>query len=101
MGIWAVHSRTHKFTRHPNKAIGQITFIPFGKGLPILKTGSLRLKNERRGRIRIARPVYRSSRCTGKNGIESIVEIQLNEAEKTKLTASAAAVQKTNGLLTH
>ena len=37
----------------------------------------------------------------GKNGIESIVEIQLNEAEKTKLTASATAVQKTNGLLTH
>jgi malate dehydrogenase len=37
----------------------------------------------------------------GKNGIESIVEIQLNEAEKTKLTASAAAVQKTNGLLIH
>ena len=37
----------------------------------------------------------------GKNGIESIVEIQLNEAEKTKLKASAAAVQKTNGLLTH
>jgi malate dehydrogenase len=37
----------------------------------------------------------------GKNGIESIVEIQLNEAEKTKLTASAAAFQKTNGLLTH
>ncbi|MDA9111328.1 malate dehydrogenase [Flavicella sp.] len=37
----------------------------------------------------------------GKNGIESIVEIQLNEAEKTKLKASAAAVQKTNGLLIH
>ena len=37
----------------------------------------------------------------GKNGIESIVEIQLNEAEKTKLKASAAAGQKTNGLLTH
>jgi malate dehydrogenase len=30
----------------------------------------------------------------GKNGIESIVEIQLNEAEKTKLTASAPQSKK-------
>lgn len=35
----------------------------------------------------------------GSNGIESIVEIELDEAEKTKLRTSAAAVQKTNGLL--
>ncbi|MCV6628235.1 MAG: malate dehydrogenase [Flavobacteriaceae bacterium] len=35
----------------------------------------------------------------GKNGIERIVEIELNEAEKAKLTESAAGVQKTNGLL--
>ncbi len=35
----------------------------------------------------------------GKNGIESIVEIDLNDAEKAKLEESAAAVRKTNGLL--
>ena len=35
----------------------------------------------------------------GKNGIEKIVEMDLNEAEKTKLATSAAAVAKTNGLL--
>jgi malate dehydrogenase len=35
----------------------------------------------------------------GKNGIEKIVEMNLNEAEKTKLATSAAAVTKTNGLL--
>ncbi len=35
----------------------------------------------------------------GKNGIESIVEIELNDAEKAHLSESAAGVQKTNGLL--
>jgi len=35
----------------------------------------------------------------GKNGIERIVEIKLDDAEKAKLTESAEAVRKTNGLL--
>lgn len=35
----------------------------------------------------------------GKNGIEKIVEIDLDDAEKAKLAESAAAVSKTNGLL--
>ncbi|MDX1627872.1 MAG: malate dehydrogenase [Fulvivirga sp.] len=35
----------------------------------------------------------------GKNGIDQIVEIELNQAEKEKLTDSAEAVKKTNGLL--
>jgi len=35
----------------------------------------------------------------GKNGIEKIVELELNDAEKTKIKESAAAVKKTNGLL--
>ena len=35
----------------------------------------------------------------GKNGIEKIVEIDLNDAEKAKLTESAEGVRKTNGLL--
>lgn len=35
----------------------------------------------------------------GKNGIEKIVEIDLNDAEKAKLAESAAGVKKTNGLL--
>ncbi|MFN3196163.1 MAG: malate dehydrogenase [Chlorobiota bacterium] len=35
----------------------------------------------------------------GKNGIESIAEIELTDAEKTKLSESAEAVKKTNGLL--
>lgn len=35
----------------------------------------------------------------GKNGIEKIVELELTEAEKTKLHESAEAVKKTNGLL--
>ncbi len=35
----------------------------------------------------------------GKNGIEQIVEIELDGAEKAKLEESAAAVSKTNGLL--
>lgn len=35
----------------------------------------------------------------GKNGIEKIVEIELDDAEKAKLEESAAAVKKTNGLL--
>lgn len=35
----------------------------------------------------------------GKNGIESIVEIELNDAEKANLVESADAVRKTNGLL--
>ncbi|WP_298520514.1 malate dehydrogenase [uncultured Kordia sp.] len=35
----------------------------------------------------------------GKNGIESIVEIDLSEAEKAHLEASAEGVKKTNGLL--
>ncbi|MEX2595478.1 MAG: malate dehydrogenase [Salibacteraceae bacterium] len=35
----------------------------------------------------------------GKNGIERIVEIDLNENEKSKLEESAAGVKKTNGLL--
>ena len=35
----------------------------------------------------------------GRNGIEKIVEIDLSDAEKTKLTESAEAVKKTNGTL--
>ena len=35
----------------------------------------------------------------GKNGIERIVEIDLDDAEKAHLVESAAGVQKTNGLL--
>jgi malate dehydrogenase len=35
----------------------------------------------------------------GKNGIEKIVEINLNDAEKAHMQASAAGVSKTNGLL--
>ena len=35
----------------------------------------------------------------GKNGIEKIVDINLDPAEKAKLEESAAAVRKTNGLL--
>ncbi|WP_258098278.1 malate dehydrogenase [Marinoscillum pacificum] len=35
----------------------------------------------------------------GANGIEKIVEIELDDAEKAKLTESADAVKKTNGLL--
>jgi malate dehydrogenase len=35
----------------------------------------------------------------GRNGIEEIVEIELDEAEKAKLHESAAGVSKTNGLL--
>lgn len=36
----------------------------------------------------------------GKNGIEKIVELELNAEEKAKLAASEAAVRKTNGILT-
>ena len=36
----------------------------------------------------------------GKNGIEKIVEIELSDAEKAKITASAEGVTKTNQLLT-
>ena len=35
----------------------------------------------------------------GANGIEKIVEIELNDSEKTKLIKSAEGVRKTNGLL--
>jgi len=35
----------------------------------------------------------------GKNGIEEIVEVNLNDAEKEHLATSAAGVSKTNGLL--
>lgn len=35
----------------------------------------------------------------GRNGIEEIVEIELDDAEKAKLNESAEAVRKTNGLL--
>ena len=35
----------------------------------------------------------------GKNGIEKIISIELNDAEKEKLTKSAEGVRKTNGLL--
>ena len=35
----------------------------------------------------------------GKNGIEKIISIELNDAEKEKLTESAEGVRKTNGLL--
>jgi malate dehydrogenase len=35
----------------------------------------------------------------GKNGIESIVEIELSAAEKAKMQESAIGVKKTNGLL--
>jgi malate dehydrogenase len=35
----------------------------------------------------------------GKNGIEKIVQLELTDAEKTKIQESAAAVKKTNGLL--
>lgn len=35
----------------------------------------------------------------GKNGIESIVEIELSDAEKAKMQESAIGVKKTNGLL--
>ena len=35
----------------------------------------------------------------GKNGIEKIISIELNDAEKEKLTESAEGVSKTNGLL--
>jgi malate dehydrogenase len=35
----------------------------------------------------------------GKNGIEKIVEIQLSDAEKAHMQASAEGVSKTNGLL--
>lgn len=36
----------------------------------------------------------------GKNGLERIVEIELNDAEKARMQESADAVRKTNGLLT-
>ena len=36
----------------------------------------------------------------GKNGIEKVVELDLNEEEKTLLAASEAAVRKTNSILT-
>jgi hypothetical protein len=102
MGIRAVHSTTHKFTRHPNEAIGQITFIPFGKGLPVFTNREPSPKKQTQSEyglqdLCIGVPVE----VGGANGIESIVEIQLSEAEKTKLTASAAAAEKTNGLLIH
>ena len=35
----------------------------------------------------------------GKNGIEKVLEIELSDAEKEKMTSSAEAVRKTNGLL--
>lgn len=35
----------------------------------------------------------------GKNGIEKVVELELNEEEKAKLAASEAAVRKTNSVL--
>ena len=35
----------------------------------------------------------------GKNGIESIVEINLSDAEKAHLSSSAEGVKATNGLL--
>ena len=35
----------------------------------------------------------------GKNGIEKIIELPLNEAERAKFAASAAAVHKTNAAL--
>ena len=35
----------------------------------------------------------------GKNGIDKIVEIELSDAEKAKITESAEGVKKTNGLL--
>jgi len=35
----------------------------------------------------------------GRNGIEKIVPIELNKAEKAKMQESAAGVSKTNGLL--
>ncbi|MDN3596504.1 malate dehydrogenase [Zunongwangia endophytica] len=35
----------------------------------------------------------------GKDGLEKIVEIELNDAEKTKIKESAEGVKKTNGLL--
>jgi malate dehydrogenase len=35
----------------------------------------------------------------GKNGIEKIVEIDLNDEEKNKLAESAEGVKATNGLL--
>lgn len=35
----------------------------------------------------------------GKNGIEEIVEVELSDAEKQKMSESAEAVKKTNGLL--
>jgi malate dehydrogenase len=35
----------------------------------------------------------------GKDGLEKIVKLELNEAEKAKIQESAAAVRKTNGLL--
>ncbi|MGV6846211.1 MAG: malate dehydrogenase [Lutibacter sp.] len=35
----------------------------------------------------------------GKNGVEKIVELDLTEAEKTKMQESAAAIKKTNSLL--
>jgi len=36
----------------------------------------------------------------GKNGIQEIIELPLNEAEKAKFAASAEAVRKTNAALT-
>ncbi|MBE6276627.1 MAG: malate dehydrogenase, partial [Bacteroides sp.] len=36
----------------------------------------------------------------GKNGIEEIIELPLNEDEKAKFAASAEAVRKTNAALT-
>ncbi|MFT5829317.1 MAG: malate dehydrogenase, partial [Urechidicola sp.] len=35
----------------------------------------------------------------GKNGVEKIVELELNEAEKAKLHESAEGVKKTNSIL--
>jgi malate dehydrogenase len=35
----------------------------------------------------------------GRNGIEKIVEIELNDAEKAHIQQSAEGVRKTNGLL--
>ena len=40
------------------------------------------------------------AKSLGKNGIEEIIELPLNEEEKAKFAASAAAVRATNAALT-
>ena len=85
---WARQPGMHRCGRGPNGGSHRARPAP---RLPLLRMVARRVRRQR--------PVPRRSRDLGKNGIEKIIELDLNDDEKELLRTSEAAVRDVKGVL--